>query len=352
MRPNVARSIRPRRYRGCVIRPLRLGFAVACLPGRRAAVREPGDEARHHPVGAMRLPARSPTLARMHRGTPRAPASAQGSSQAAAERDGGGSLAVTWAGHATALIELDGVRLLTDPVLGNRVGPLRRTTPPVSEELAVEIDAVMLSHLHADHADLPSLRAFGENVVVLAPRGAGRWLARHGVHNVQELGCGEEAQVDGVRVVATGARHDPHRRPLGVRADPIGFVVSGSQGLYFAGDTDLFPEMSELAGSVDLALLPIAGWGPTLGPGHLDPQRAVRAAAQIGPRLVIPIHWGTLAIGWPAWWAHGQQRPVREFTALMTRDLPSVELRVLAPGERTELRRHERPGDFLQTDAQ
>jgi|HubBroStandDraft_6_1064221.scaffolds.fasta_scaffold108714_3 L-ascorbate metabolism protein UlaG (beta-lactamase superfamily) len=307
-----------------------------------------GRVASNHLVGAMRLAARSPTLAGMHRGTPRAP----GSSRAVSARDGDGSLAVTWAGHATALIELDGVRILTDPVLRNRVGPLRRTAPPVSEQLAAGIDAVILSHLHSDHADIPSLRGFGENVAVLAPRGAGRWLARHGVRNVHELSRGEQAHVGSVRVAATGARHDPHRRPLGVKADPIGFMVTGSQGLYFAGDTDLFAEMSELSGSVDLALLPIAGWGPTLGPGHLDPQRALQAAAQIAPRLVIPIHWGTLAIGWPAWWARGQQRPVREFSALMVRDLPSVELRVLAPGERTVLRPPEGTSDRPKTDAQ
>ena len=139
-------------------------------------------------------------------------------------------LAVTWAGHATALIELDGVRLLTDPVLRERVGPLRRIAAPVSPQLSERIDAVMLSHLHADHADLARCAGSPGATVVLAPRGRGRWLARHGVRNVEELGCGEEAQVGRVRVVATPARHDARRRPLGVRADPIGFIARGSQG--------------------------------------------------------------------------------------------------------------------------
>ena len=100
--------------------------------------------------------------------------------------------------------------------------------------------------------------------------------------------------------------------------------MTGSAGVYFAGDTDLFEEMSALAGSVDLALLPVAGWGPTPGPGHLDPARAVQAAARITPRVVVPIHWGTLAIALPAFGVHDPQRPAREFAALMARDLPAL----------------------------
>jgi L-ascorbate metabolism protein UlaG (beta-lactamase superfamily) len=247
------------------------------------------------------------------------------------------ALAVTWGGHATALIELDGVRLLTDPLLGDRVGPLRRIASPVDPELSERIDAVMLSHLHADHADLRSLRRLGAASVVFAPRGAAGWLVRHGVPNVHELSAGEDAQLGAVRITATPARHARHRWPLGVEAEPLGFIAAGSQGLYFAGDTDLFAGMSELAGRVDVALLPIAGWGPTLGPGHLDPERAVQAAALIAARLVVPIHWGTFALGWPMPQKLDQRQPAEQFAALMAGALPAVEVRVLAPGERTQV---------------
>ncbi len=248
-----------------------------------------------------------------------------------------GSLAVTWGGHATALIELDGVRLLTDPVLNDRIGPLRRIASPVDPGLGERVDAVLLSHLHADHAELRSLRTLAALTIVFAPRGAARWLARHGVRNVEELSPGEEAPLGAVRITATPARHGRRRWPLGVEAEPIGFVAAGSQGVYFAGDTDLFAAMSALAGRVDVALLPIAGWGPTLGPGHLDPERAVQAAALIAARLVVPIHWGTFALGWPLAQKLDHQQPAEQFAALMAGALPEVDVRVLAPGERTEV---------------
>ncbi len=264
-------------------------------------------------------------------------------------RGAAASLALTWAGHATALIELDGVRLLTDPVLRENVGPLRRIASPVSPRLSAGIDVVMLSHLHADHAEIRSLRKLGASSVVLAPRGAGRWLHRRGVRNVHELSPGEGVHVGRVHIVATPARHERRRHAFGVQADPIGFVASGSQALYFAGDTDLFDEMSTLAGSVEVALLPIAGWGPKLGPGHLDPQRAALAAARIAPRLVVPIHWGTFAIAWPRSRGRDPERPAREFSTLMARALPAVEVRVLAPGERTVLREREHGTQRSQT---
>ncbi len=253
-------------------------------------------------------------------------------------REDDDSVALTWAGHATALIELDGVRILTDPLLRDRVGPLRRIAAPVDADVGEHIDVIVLSHLHADHADLPSLLRVGSGTRVLAPRGAGSWLARHGMRDVCELSAGEEAIVGPLRIVATPARHDGRRWPFGARADAIGFVARGSQSCYFAGDTDLFDEMAAMAGSIDLALLPIWGWGPTLGPGHLDPERAARAAAAIAPRLAVPIHWGTFAPGRPAPPPRDPGAAARRFSAMMAREAPGVELRVLAPGERTELR--------------
>ncbi len=246
-------------------------------------------------------------------------------------------MAITWLGHATVLIEMDGARFLTDPVLRDRIGPLVRLAPGVDRGRLGVIDCVLLSHLHADHADLPSLRALRRSGPVVAPRGSRAWLTARGVADVVELGAGGETMIGSVRIIATSARHDGRRWPFGPSADPVGYVIGGSSGVYFAGDTDLFPAMAELRGWVDAALLPVWGWGTRLGPGHLDPEGAAAAASLVAPSVAIPIHWGTFALGRPAHRPADPGRPAREFAALAERDAPAVEVRLLAPGDRTVL---------------
>ncbi len=118
----------------------------------------------------------------------------------------------------------------------------------------------------------------------------------------------------------------------GSRATPIGYLAQGARSVYFAGDTDLFEQMEQLRGRVDVALLPIWGWGPTLGPGHLDPERAAQAAATIAPKIAIPIHWGTFALGLPVRPPEDPRRPVREFVAMVGAHAPAVEVRVHGAG--------------------
>ena len=241
---------------------------------------------------------------------------------------------MTWLGHATVLLEIDGVCLITDPVLGNRVGPLVRIAGRIDRGTTGRVDAVLLSHLHADHADVRSLRRFGD-VPVCAPAGSAAWLRGKRLSDVRELSPGQVTTVGALRVEATTAEHSGKRAPLGPEAAALGYLVDGSTSVYFAGDTDLFETMSELAGRVDVALLPVSGWGPTLGPGHLDPERAARAAAAIAPRVAIPIHWGTLALPRPARRRADPWRPALEFAVLCNRDAPDVQVRLLAPGEST-----------------
>jgi L-ascorbate metabolism protein UlaG (beta-lactamase superfamily) len=208
-----------------------------------------------------------------------------------------GPLLLDFIGHSAVRIELDGVRLLTDPVTRGRVGPLRRVEPVPGRTRLRDIDAVLISHLHWDHLDVPSLRDLGRSVPVFVPVGSGPWMRAAGFRDVRELGVGDVADVGGVMVRAVPAVHSGFRPPLGPTAPPLGFVVRGSRSIYFAGDTDLFDGMGELGEPIDVALLPVWGWGPTLGRGlHLDPLRAAQALRLIRPRAAVPIHWGTY---WP-----------------------------------------------------
>jgi L-ascorbate metabolism protein UlaG (beta-lactamase superfamily) len=208
-----------------------------------------------------------------------------------------GRLALDYLGHSTVAIDLDGIRLLTDPVTRSRIGPLRRVEPVPLRDRLQGVDAVLISHVHWDHLDIPSLRALGRGTPIFVPAGAGGWLRRAGFSDVRELAVGDTADVGGVAIRAVPAIHSGFRPPLGPTAPPLGFVIRGSRTVYFAGDTDLFDGMAELGEPIDMALIPVWGWGPTLGRGrHLDPLRAAQSLRLIRPIAAMPIHWGTY---WP-----------------------------------------------------
>jgi L-ascorbate metabolism protein UlaG (beta-lactamase superfamily) len=244
---------------------------------------------------------------------------------------------LTWLGHASAVIDLDGVRLVTDPLLAARVAHLRRMVAPA--RVPGGVDAALISHLHLDHLHLPSLRRLAPKRIV-APRGSARFLADRGGAELREVDEGDEIAVGRVRVRAVHAEHDGGRAPGLPDAPALGYVVQGSLRVYFAGDTGAFAGMAGLAAPpLDLALLPVWGWGPTLGPGHLDPEAAARALAVLRPRRAVPIHWGTYA---PAWTFAGSPpaflaEPPRAFARLAARLAAGVAVSVLQPGEATPL---------------
>jgi L-ascorbate metabolism protein UlaG (beta-lactamase superfamily) len=246
-----------------------------------------------------------------------------------------GSARIVYVGHSTVLVDLDGVRLLTDPLLRPRLLHLRRVGK-VSAKALRGVDAVLISHLHFDHLDLPSLQRLGREIPLIAPRGAGGFLRKKGFRSVTELGIGEELGIGSLVVRGVHATHDSARLPFGVRAEPLGHVIRGSRSVYFAGDTDLFEDMASL-GPVDVALVPIWGWGPSLGPGHMNPRSAAEAVRLLQASVAIPIHWGTYfplqsgLRGAPAF----VEAPVEEFTTRLREVAPDAELRVLRPGEET-----------------
>ncbi|HEX7279451.1 MAG TPA: MBL fold metallo-hydrolase [Solirubrobacterales bacterium] len=245
---------------------------------------------------------------------------------------------LTYVGHGTVLIDVDGTRLLTDPVLRGRVGPLVRHGTAPGPEAVENLDAVLVSHLHRDHADLGSLRRLDRGTPLLVPPGAGRFFERRGFTTVEELAPGEATRVGALTVGAVAADHEGGGRRHARESQAVGFLVDGRQRVYFAGDTDFFPEMEDLGPGLDLALLPVWGWGPNVGEGHLTPAGAARAAAVISPRLAVPIHWGTL---YPFGLRRLRQNPLRlpgdEFAARVRELAPQVETRVLSPGDSTSL---------------
>ena len=244
---------------------------------------------------------------------------------------------IEYVGHATVLIDLDGVRLLTDPLLRTRVAHLRRAAPVDAKALR-GIDAVLISHAHYDHLDLPSLEKLGKKLPVVVPRGLGGLLRKRRFEAVVEIELGETIRIGALGIRAVPAEHDGGRGPFGASAKALGYVVTGSRSVYFAGDTDLFEAMAEL-GPVDVGLVPISGWGPRLGAGHLDPKRAAEAVSMLRPELVVPIHWGTyfpihLGLrGAPGF----VDLPAAEFVAAVEATAPDVSVRVLRPGQGLDL---------------
>jgi L-ascorbate metabolism protein UlaG (beta-lactamase superfamily) len=244
------------------------------------------------------------------------------------------SARVTFIGHATVLIEMDGVRVLTDPILRTRLGPLTRITKPPDPEMWSDPDVVLISHSHWDHLDYGSLKMLGLDTAIVVPRGQGAELHKRGFRNVVEVVAGDEHGVGGIRIETVPADHKGFGPPVGGTELSLGYIVRGSQRHYFAGDTAFFAGMAEFDIGLDLALLPVWGWGPTAKPSeHLDPLGAARAAAVIKPRFAIPIHWGTLhPVGLR--WMRPSTRidPPHQFAQLMRRLAPATSVRVLRNG--------------------
>ncbi|HSG17129.1 MAG TPA: MBL fold metallo-hydrolase [Anaerolineae bacterium] len=245
---------------------------------------------------------------------------------------------ITYVGHATLLIEMDGVRLLTDPLLRQYIGHLRRRFPLPNDGLG-SVDAVLISHLHGDHLDLPSLKRVGRDVRMIIPKGAGPYLKVRRFRRVEEIETGESIVVGGLRIEATRADHDGRQLPWVPWVEPLGYLIDGSHEIYFAGDTDLFPEMADIGQKLDLALVPVWGWGPNLGKGHLDPFRAARALEHLRPKAAIPIHWGTYSpVGLDLLRPKFLTRPPLDFAEHAAQLSPPVAVHVLQPGQSISLR--------------
>ena len=237
-------------------------------------------------------------------------------------------------GHATVLLELAGIRILTDPFLRRGLGPLERHGPLPDRENFADIDLILISHGHPDHFDRASLALIQPPATVVVPRGLGAVTRGWVDGDVHELGVGERIRVGALSIEAVPARH--WIAPGAPRAQPQGYLVDAGARIWFAGDTGSFAGLQRLAGRVDAALLPVWTWGPHLGPGHLGPRSAAEVLARIGAPVAVPIHWGTL---YPRrlhrLWRGPLTEPGDRFAAHASRLAPGADVRVLRPGEAT-----------------
>jgi L-ascorbate metabolism protein UlaG (beta-lactamase superfamily) len=236
------------------------------------------------------------------RGGPPEAAELLGTVRCRADTDAVASPELHFLGHSTVRVELAGRTVLTDPLLARTVGMLRRVAPLPDPATWAGVDLVLISHMHGDHLHIPSLRMIGRTARIVVPRGAGAWLRGRGFPRVDELSAGETLTDGDLRITAVRAEHSGHRwgprSTHGPATESIGHLIEGDGcTVYVSGDTGLHDGMELLRERrIDVAMLPVWGWGPNLGPGHLDPIEAAEAVARIRPRVAVPVHWGTLAV--------------------------------------------------------
>ena len=251
---------------------------------------------------------------------------------------------VTWIGHATLLVQLEGVNILTDPHWSPRASPLswagpRRLSPPgLAFEALPPIHVVVISHDHYDHLDLGTVKrlAAAHDPLFVVPIGLKRWFTEQGVTRVEELDWWQSHEHRGLRLVCVPAQHFAQRAPWdgNRRLWASWAVIGASRRLYFAGDTgyfDGFREAGDRLGPFDLAALAIGAYMP---PGimqfvHTSPEEAVQAFEDLRGRILLGIHWGTFdlaeePLGEP---------PVRMLAEARRRGLPTENAWILGIGE-------------------
>jgi L-ascorbate metabolism protein UlaG (beta-lactamase superfamily) len=224
-------------------------------------------------------------------------------------------LRAIWFGHSSVLMEIEGVRVITDPVLSDRVspvpiGPKRMHAPPISLADLSGIDAVLISHDHYDHLDMATIQHLAaQGTQFYVGLGIGAHLERWKVAPAQihEMDWWESLALKGVRINCTPARHYSGRKSQDNSTLWASWVVKGAQhSFYYSGDTgyaDHFRTIHERYGATDLNLIKVGAYGtpPSWLDIHMDPESAVRANQDLGGGILLPVHWATFNLSYHAW---------------------------------------------------
>ncbi len=226
-------------------------------------------------------------------------------------RGNGQQPTVTWVGHSTLLVQLDGLNILTDPHWGERAspvgfaGPRRLVAPGMRFEDLPPIHAVVISHDHYDHLDADTVTRLerAHHPTFFVPLGVKEWLGDHGVRNVVELDWWQSSTFGGVTFVATPAQHSSGRglRDQNQRLWSSWVVLGKDRRFFFAGDTGYTPSMKEIGkryGPFDVAAIPIGGYSSwnARHPNHVNPEEALQLFEDVGGKLFVPVHWGTFEL--------------------------------------------------------